>query len=130
MVISSKPWPKCIPVPHAVDCPDRATWAIDCSAAVCRKFPPAFLAGHLPGVALLHDFRQHCLRIAQTGTERATALSDLGISGCTSDVHRGSSGIALLHLHRKPAQLRVGSGGDSGRRADLLVLCEKAGVSG
>ncbi len=115
------------PLPHAIDCPDRAARAIDCPAAVCRKFPPALLAGHLRGVAVLHDCRQHRLCIAQTGTARSATVSDMGISAGSGDVHRGGGGIALLHVHRKPAQFRVGSGGDSSRRADLFVLCEEEG---
>jgi len=115
------------PFPHTFGSPGRATRAVGRSAAVCRKLPPIVLAGHLRGVAVLYDFRQHRLRIAQTGTKRAAPVPDLGVSAGSGDVHRGSGGVALLHLHRKPAKLRVGRGGDSGRRADLFVLCEEEG---
>ena len=60
----------------------------------------------------------------------AAAVSDVGISPGSGDVRRGRGGAALLHLHRKSAQLRVGSGGDPGGHPDLFVLCEEEGRAG
>ena len=113
-------------VSHAVGGAAGAARAVDRSAAVCGKFPPAFLAGHLCRVAVLHDCGQHGFRVAQTGAERPAAVSDLGISRGAGDVHRGRGGAAVLHVHGEPAELGVGRGGDSGGRADLLVLRAEA----
>ena len=63
--------------------------------------------------------------LRKTGAGRAAAVSHLGISGGAGDVRGRRGGAAVLHLHREHAQFGVGSGGDSGGRADLCVFCEE-----
>ena len=54
----------------------------------------------------------------------------LGISGGAGAVHHCRGRAAVLHLHGKHSEFRVGRGGDSSGAAGVLVVCEEEAISG
>ena len=72
-------------------CDRVAGGAVDHSAAAGRKFPAAFFAGDLCRVALLHDRRQHGLRLPLARSAmRSAALSHAWLSFRSCSVHCAS----------------------------------------
>src|ERR1035438_6188032 len=81
-------------------------------------------------MAVLHDRCQHGVCAALEGTQCATSLSHLGISGGSSGVRAGGGGAAVLHVPGEPAEFDMGLRADSFRHPGLLVVRPEASASG
>src|SRR5438309_9538497 len=79
-------------------------------------------------MALLHDRREHHLRLPYPRAEHATSLQYVGISSGSGTVcHRGSR-AAVLHVHRQAASFAGWNNrddtGDAGWSPGVLVFRE------
>ncbi len=114
------------PLSYAVQRDCGASHSCHHPAALWRELSAVLFAGDFCRVAVLHDRKQHGIRVSETRARRFPALSSLGISRGACPLRSGLHGAPLLHIHGKSTFIGIWVSGHSRRRTGFLHFCVAA----